>query len=78
MHPFAFALDREYLNLDKWPLADNVATHGAEFLRPMISFLEVKVDSEKVLRVSNPPVDSHMIIAVESSIRGDLLAYPSQ
>jgi len=64
VRPFTFALDvaalasrREYLNLDKW-LADNVATHGAEFLRSMIVFLEVKMDSEKASRVSDPPVDS--------------------
>ncbi|KAI6117594.1 Not1-domain-containing protein [Pisolithus croceorrhizus] len=64
VRPFTFALDvaalasrREYLNLDKW-LADNVASHGAEFLHSMIVFLEVKMESEKVSRVSDPPVDS--------------------
>ncbi|KAI5983751.1 Not1-domain-containing protein [Pisolithus albus] len=64
VRPFTFALDvaalasrREYLNLDKW-LADNVANHGAEFLHSMIVFLEVKMESEKVSRVSDPPVDS--------------------
>ncbi|KAG9318169.1 Not1-domain-containing protein [Chiua virens] len=62
-HPFTFALDvaalasrREYLNLDKW-LADNVTTHGAEFLRSMIHFLEIKMESEKVSRMSDPAVD---------------------
>ncbi|KAF8431772.1 Not1-domain-containing protein [Boletus edulis BED1] len=61
--PFTFALDvaalasrREYLNLDKW-LADNVTVHGAEFLRAMIHFLEVKMESEKVSRISDPAVD---------------------
>ncbi|KAN0075454.1 Not1 domain containing protein [Tylopilus felleus] len=61
--PFTFALDvaalasrREYLNLDKW-LADNVTAHGAEFLRSMIHFLEVKMESEKVSRMSDPAVD---------------------
>jgi CCR4-NOT transcription complex subunit 1 len=45
VRPFTFALDvaslasrREYLNLDKW-LADNIATHGAEFLHAVITFL---------------------------------------
>ncbi|KIJ69669.1 hypothetical protein HYDPIDRAFT_80338 [Hydnomerulius pinastri MD-312] len=64
VRPFTFALDvaalasrREYLNLDKW-LADNVTNHGAEFLRSMIVFLEVKMESEKVARMSDPAVDS--------------------
>ncbi|KAF9244222.1 Not1-domain-containing protein [Melanogaster broomeanus] len=64
VRPFTFALDvaalasrREYLNLDKW-LADNVTAHGAEFLRSMIVFLEVKMDSEKVSRMSDPAADS--------------------
>ncbi|KAF8556923.1 Not1-domain-containing protein [Imleria badia] len=52
--PFTFALD--YLNLDKW-LADNVTAHGAEFLRSMIHFLEVRMESEKVSRMSDPAVD---------------------
>ncbi|QRV90034.1 CCR4-Not complex component, Not1 [Ceratobasidium sp. AG-Ba] len=52
VRPFDFALDvaalasrREYLNLDKW-LADNLATHGAEFAHAVIAFLEVKVKGE--------------------------------
>ncbi|KAH7889967.1 Not1-domain-containing protein [Phlebopus sp. FC_14] len=64
VRPFTFGLDvaalasrREYLNLDKW-LADNVTTHGAEFLRSMIVFLEAKMESEKVSRMSDPAVDS--------------------
>jgi CCR4-NOT transcription complex subunit 1 len=64
VRPFTFALDvaglasrREYLNLDKW-LADNVTAHGAEFLRSMIVFLEVKMESEKVSRMSDPAVDN--------------------
>lgn len=67
VRPFTFALDvaslasrREYLNLDKW-LADNVTAHGAEFLRAMIAFLEVKMESEKVARMSDPTVDSRTL-----------------
>ncbi|KAI0028354.1 Not1-domain-containing protein [Vararia minispora EC-137] len=64
VRPFSFALDvaalasrREYLNLDKW-LADNVATHGAEFLHAVIEFLNAKMESEKDARVSDPAVES--------------------
>lgn len=67
VRPFTFALDvaslvsrREYLNLDKW-LADNVNQHGAEFLRAMVEFLEVKMESEKVARMSDPAVDSRTL-----------------
>ncbi|KAJ8581212.1 Not1-domain-containing protein [Rhizopogon salebrosus TDB-379] len=67
VRPFAFALDvaslasrREYLNLDKW-LADNVTAHGAEFLRAMVTFLEVKMESEKVSRMSDPAVDNRTL-----------------
>ncbi|OAX43815.1 Not1-domain-containing protein [Rhizopogon vinicolor AM-OR11-026] len=67
VRPFTFALDvaslasrREYLNLDKW-LADNVTAHGAEFLRAMVAFLEVKMESEKVSRMSDPAVDSRTL-----------------
>ena len=63
VRPFKFALDvaalasrREYLNLDKW-LADNVTAHGADFLHAVIAFLELKMDSEKTVRVSDPPVE---------------------
>ena len=63
VRPFKFALDvaalasrREYLNLDKW-LADNVTAHGADFLHSVIAFLELKMDSEKTVRVSDPPVE---------------------
>lgn len=62
--PFNFALDaaslasrREYLNLDKW-LADQVNAHGAEFLHGVVSFLDVKMESEKVTRISDPAVES--------------------
>jgi CCR4-NOT transcription complex subunit 1 len=62
--PFDFALDvaalasrREYLNLDKW-LADNVASHGAEFLHAVIEFLDAKMESEKATRTSDPAVES--------------------
>ncbi|KAH9981460.1 Not1-domain-containing protein [Lactifluus volemus] len=62
--PFDFALDvaalasrREYLNLDKW-LADNVASHGAEFLHAVIEFLDAKMESEKTTRISDPAVES--------------------
>ena len=64
VRPFTFALDvaalasrREYLNLDKW-LADNISTHGADFLRSVINFLELKASSEKTARISDPPEDS--------------------
>ncbi|KAG1904989.1 uncharacterized protein F5891DRAFT_1126284 [Suillus fuscotomentosus] len=57
---FTFALDvaslashREYLNLDKW-LADN-------FLRAMVAFLEVKIESEKVARMSDPTINSRTL-----------------
>ncbi|KAG8732244.1 hypothetical protein FRC11_014912 [Ceratobasidium sp. 423] len=52
VRPFDFALDvaalasrREYLNLDKW-LADNITTHGSEFVHAVIAFLESKVKGE--------------------------------
>ncbi|KAJ6618288.1 Not1-domain-containing protein [Mycena sp. CBHHK59/15] len=64
VRPFVFALDvaalasrREYLNLDKW-LADNVANHGGEFLHSVILFLDQKMDSEKVSRISDPAVEN--------------------
>ncbi|KAF8589926.1 Not1-domain-containing protein [Ramaria rubella] len=64
VRPFTFALDvaalasrREYLNLDKW-LADNISNHGADFLRSVINFLELKASSEKTARISDPPEDS--------------------
>ncbi|KAG8902291.1 hypothetical protein FRB99_004653 [Tulasnella sp. 403] len=51
VRPFTFALDvaalasrREYLNLDKW-LAVNVNTHGVEFLRAIVDFLDIKVNN---------------------------------
>ena len=64
VRPFVFALDvaalasrREYLNLDKW-ITDNVQAHGAEFLHAMIEFLDVKMESEKTARVSDPAEES--------------------
>ncbi|KAJ7286002.1 Not1-domain-containing protein [Mycena rebaudengoi] len=64
VRPFVFALDvaalasrREYLNLDKW-LADHVANHGAEFLHSVVVFLDQKMDSEKVSRISDPAVEN--------------------
>ncbi|KAJ7445783.1 Not1-domain-containing protein [Mycena galericulata] len=64
VRPFVFALDvaalasrREYLNLDKW-LADNVANHGGEFLHSVVLFLDQKMDSEKVARISDPAVEN--------------------
>jgi CCR4-NOT transcription complex subunit 1 len=64
---FTFALNvaslvsrREYLNLDKW-LADSVNQHGAEFLRAMVEFLEVKMESEKLSRMTDPAVDSRTL-----------------
>ncbi|EPQ58539.1 Not1-domain-containing protein [Gloeophyllum trabeum ATCC 11539] len=63
VRPFTFALDvaalasrREYLNLDKW-LADNVSAHGAEFLHSVIQFLDIKMESEKATRITDPAVD---------------------
>ncbi|KAI0928230.1 hypothetical protein AcW2_004306 [Taiwanofungus camphoratus] len=63
VRPFTFALDvaalasrREYLNLDKW-LADNVTAHGADFLHSVIAFLDLKMDSEKATRISDPVVE---------------------
>ncbi|KZT74256.1 Not1-domain-containing protein [Daedalea quercina L-15889] len=63
VRPFTFALDvaalasrREYLNLDKW-LADNVTNHGADFLHSVIAFLDIKMESEKATRISDPAVD---------------------
>lgn len=53
----ALASRREYLNLDKW-LADNVASHGAEFLHAVIEFLESKMESEKTTRISDPAIES--------------------
>ncbi|KNZ75310.1 General negative regulator of transcription subunit 1 [Termitomyces sp. J132] len=64
VRPFIFALDvaalasrREYLNLDKW-LADNVTNHGGEFLHSVILFLEQKMESEKMSRISDPAIES--------------------
>jgi CCR4-NOT transcription complex subunit 1 len=64
VQPFIFALDvaalasrREYLNLDKW-LADNVTNHGGDFLHAVIQFLDLKMDSEKATRVSDPAVEN--------------------
>ncbi|KAH9483822.1 CCR4-NOT transcription complex subunit 1 [Psilocybe cubensis] len=64
VRPFTFALDvaalasrREYLNLDKW-LADNVTAYGTEFLHSVIRFLEQKMESEKLCRLSDPPMES--------------------
>jgi CCR4-NOT transcription complex subunit 1 len=64
VQPFIFALDvaalasrREYLNLDKW-LADNVTNHGGEFLHAVIQFLDLKMESEKATRVSDPAVEN--------------------
>ena len=58
VRPFTFGLDvaalasrREYLNLDKW-LADNVTNHGAEFLHALIEFLEVKMESERMAKMT--------------------------
>lgn len=63
VRPFTFALDvaalasrREYLNLDKW-LADNVSAHGADFLHAVITFLDLKMESEKATRISDPAVE---------------------
>ncbi|KAH9951492.1 Not1-domain-containing protein [Amylocystis lapponica] len=63
VRPFTFALDvaalasrREYLNLDKW-LMDNVTAHGADFLHSVIAFLDLKMESEKATRVSDPAVE---------------------
>ncbi|KAG6897848.1 hypothetical protein C0992_010336 [Termitomyces sp. T32_za158] len=74
VRPFVFALDvaalasrREYLNLDKW-LADNVANHGSEFLHSVILFLEQKMESEKVSRISDPPVESRTMSLSPSTI----------
>ncbi len=62
--PYPFALDiaglasrREYLNLDKW-LADKVTGHGADFLHGVIAFLDSKMDSEKMTRISDPAVEA--------------------
>ncbi|KAL1669392.1 CCR4-Not complex component, Not1-domain-containing protein [Schizophyllum commune] len=64
VRPFTFALDvaalasrREYLNLDKW-LGDKVAAHGTEFLRSIADFLKEKMESEKLTRITDPPVES--------------------
>lgn len=64
VRPFVFALDvaalasrREYLNLDKW-LTDKVTEHEAEFLHSVILFLDQKMESERVSRMSDPPVDN--------------------
>lgn len=64
VRPFTFALDvaslasrREYLNLDKW-LADNVSAHGAEFLRAVITFLDLKAQNEKIARTLDPNAET--------------------
>lgn len=53
----ALASRREYLNLDKW-LADNVTTNGSEFLHSVIVFLDQKMESEKLSRISDPAVEN--------------------
>lgn len=53
----ALASRREYLNLDKW-LADNVNNHGGDFLHAVIQFLDIKMESEKVARISDPAVEN--------------------
>ncbi|KAJ3518409.1 hypothetical protein NM688_g9443 [Phlebia brevispora] len=62
--PFNFALDaaslasrREYLNLDKW-LMDQVTAHGADFLHGVVSFLDMKMENEKITRISDPAVEA--------------------
>ena len=62
--PFNFALDaaslasrREYLNLDKW-LTDQATANGADFLHGVIAFLEMKMENEKIARMSNPSVET--------------------
>nr|GAT52123.1 Not1-domain-containing protein [Mycena chlorophos] len=74
VRPFVFALDvaalasrREYLNLDKW-LADNVTNHGAEFLHSVILFLDQKMESEKVARMSDPAVESRTMALSPNTI----------
>ena len=64
VRPFVFALDvaalasrREYLNLDKW-LTDKITEHGAEFVHSVIVFLDQKIESERISRMSDPPVDN--------------------
>jgi hypothetical protein len=64
VRPFVFALDvaalasrREYLNLDKW-LADNIQAHGADFLHSVVVFLDQKMESEKICRISDPAIES--------------------
>ncbi|KZV94078.1 Not1-domain-containing protein [Exidia glandulosa HHB12029] len=72
VRPFIFALDvaalasrREYLNLDKW-LADNIAQHGATFLRAVIDFLDVKTTSEKNARVTESPEPRTMALNAQT------------
>ncbi|KAF7440940.1 hypothetical protein PC9H_001289 [Pleurotus ostreatus] len=74
VRPFTFALDvaalasrREYLNLDKW-LADNAANHGGEFLHSVIVFLDQKMESEKVSRISVPPIENRTMTLSPSTI----------
>ena len=74
VRPFVFALDvaalasrREYLNLDKW-LTDKVTDHGVEFLHSVIVFLDQKMESEKVSRMSDPPVDNRTMALNPSTI----------
>ena len=74
VRPFTFALDvaalasrREYLNLDKW-LADNVTAHGADFLHAVIAFLDIKMESEKASRLSDPAVESRTMALSPNTI----------
>jgi CCR4-NOT transcription complex subunit 1 len=67
VRPFMFALDaaalasrREYLNLDKW-LMDKASAHGIEFIRAVIEFLHVKMDSEKATRLSDPATENRTL-----------------
>ena len=74
VRPFVFALDvaalasrREYLNLDKW-ITDNVQAHGAEFLHGIITFLDLKMQNEKIVRTTDPSAENRTMALNPSTI----------
>lgn len=74
VRPFAFALDvvalasrREYLNLDK-RITDNVQAHGADFLHGIITFLDLKMQNEKVVRTLDSSAENRLMALNPSTI----------
>ena len=74
VRPFVFGLDvaalasrREYLNIDKW-ITDNVQAHGSEFLHGIITFLDLKMQNEKIVRTTDPSAENRTMALNPSTI----------